>query len=73
MKATWPVALTTAAISCQRPRKPPGLPDLLRLLARYAGEVPDLQLPDQIAQLAAEKGSTKSHAEARALVRAVGP
>ncbi len=73
LKATWRVALTTAAISCQGPRKPPGLPDLFRLLARYAGEVPDLQLPDQITQLAAEKGSTKSHAEARALVRAVGP
>jgi hypothetical protein len=71
MRATWPVALTTAVVSCRQPRKPPGLADLLRLLGRYAGEVPDLRLPEEIMEFAAEKGSTKSHAEARVLAQTV--
>jgi hypothetical protein len=72
LRTLWPVALGTAAAACRQPRKPPGLPDLLRVLTRYAGEVPEVRLPDEITTLAAEKGSTKSHAEARALTQAVG-
>ena len=72
MRAAWPVALGTAAIAADLPRKPAGLADLLRMLTQYVGEVPSAErsLPPSVVALAEAKGSTKSHAEARLLVRA---
>lgn len=64
----WTVALDiTAAASARRPL-PQGLPDLLRLLADYLPAVPDRDLPVEIMELAAASGTSKSHAEARALI-----
>jgi len=72
MKDVWPVAMGSAGLACRQARKPPGLPDLFRLLTTYVGEVPHPRLPAEIVDLAVEKGSTKSHAEARRLVAEVG-
>lgn len=69
----WPIAVGVAADAAQHKPLPSGLPDILRLLAAYLPEVPDRDLPVEIAALAAAKGSTKSHAEARALVAAARP
>lgn len=66
----WPVALGVAADAARHKPLPSGLPDILRLIAAYLPEVPDRELPAEIAALAAAKGSTKSHAEARALIAA---
>ena len=64
----WTVALgITAAASARRPL-PQGLPDLLRLLADYLPAVPDRDLPVELMELAAARGTSKSHAEARALM-----
>ena len=64
----WTVALgITAAASARRPL-PKGLPDLLRLLADYLPAVPDRDLPVELMELAAARGTSKSHAEARALM-----
>jgi hypothetical protein len=64
----WTVALgITAAASARRPL-PKGLPDLLRLLADYLPAVPDRDLPVEVMELAAARGASKSHAEARALM-----
>jgi hypothetical protein len=72
MPAAWPVALGTAALAAELPRKPSGLADLLRMLTQYVGEVPvpERTLPPSLVALAGAKGSTKSHAEARLLVQA---
>jgi hypothetical protein len=69
----WPVAVGVAADAAQHRPLPSGLPDILRLLAAYLPEVPDRELPVEITALATAKGSTKSHAEARALVAATRP
>ena len=66
----WSVALCVAADAVQHKPLPSGLPDLLRLLVAYLPEVPDREMPVEIAALAAAKGTTKSHAEARALIAA---
>ena len=73
MRAAWPVALGTAAIAADLPRKPAGLADLLRMLTKYVAEVPlaERELPPVLAELAAAKGSTKSHAEAALFAAAV--
>ncbi|MGY6500685.1 MAG: hypothetical protein ACXIVQ_07345 [Acidimicrobiales bacterium] len=66
----WGVALgVTRDASIRRPR-PSGLPDLLRLLADCMPAVPERDLPVELTDLAASRGTTKSHAEARALVAA---
>jgi hypothetical protein len=68
----WPVALgITADASVHRPL-PSGLPDLLRLLAAYLPAVPDRDLPVELTGLAAARGTSKSHAEARALLAVQG-
>ena len=74
LAAAWPVALGVAALAVERERKPRGLADLLRLLVTYAPEVPAAArqpVPHPIRALAEQKGSTKSHAEARLLVAAL--
>ena len=71
MRVAWPIALGTAGLAAQQPRKPAGLADLLRMLTGYVREVPDPTLPAAITGLAAQKGSTKGHAEARLLVAAL--
>ncbi len=68
LRVLWPAALTIADNAAAAGRTPPGLPDLLRLLTRYAPEVPDGgSLPPHLDHLAAATGSTKSQLEARAL------
>ncbi len=74
LRAAWIVALGTANMAAMQPRRPPGLSDLLRMLTSYVPEVPEgtaRTVPVGLAALAAEKGSTKSHAEARRLVAAL--
>ncbi len=58
-------------LAAELPRKPAGLADLLRMLTQYVAEVPAAEryLPPSLVRLAEAKGSTKSHAEARRLVR----
>ena len=41
------------------------------MLTRYVGEVPEREVPAGLAAFAAEKGTTKGHAEARRLVAAM--
>lgn len=70
----WPCALAIANALCAVARKPSGLPDLLRLLTKFAHEVPAsaaADVPDALRRLADSRGSTKSHDEARALVDAL--
>ena len=71
----WHVALHTAEIAVAQPRRPPGLADLLRMLTAYAPEIPlesgHREMPPRLAAYAAEKGSTKGHAEARRFVAAL--
>jgi hypothetical protein len=74
LRAAWPVALGVAGLAAERVRKPRGLADLLRLLVTYASEVPAAArqpVPPPIRALAEQKGSTKSHAEARLLLSAL--
>lgn len=71
LRGLWPSALAIAAALCEVPDKPSGLPDLLRLLATYAHEVPDPRVPDALRWFADGRGSSRSHLEARALVAAL--
>ena len=64
----WPVAVGVTADAAQRRPLPSGMPDLLRLLAAYLPAVPDRDLPAELTALAAARGTSKSHAEARALM-----
>ena len=54
MRVAWPIALGTAGLAAQQPRKPAGLADLLRMLTRYVPEVPDPTLPAAITALPRE-------------------
>ena len=68
LRIMWPAAVDIADDVASAGRTPAGLPELLRLLTRYAPEVPDgSTLPLHLAQLAAAPGNTKSQLEARAL------
>lgn len=68
LRIVWPAALDIADDIASAGRILAGLPELLRLLTRYAPEVPDgWSLPPHLAQLAAASGNTKSQLEARAL------
>ena len=71
LRVVWQVAMSTAGMAVGQPRRPPGLADLLRMLATYVGEVPDRDVPPWLADFAAARGSTKGHAEARRLVAAL--
>ena len=68
MKEMWPLGLAVADRAAQAPRRPPGLADLLRLLATYAVEVPrPVEVPPAIDALARGTGETKAQMEARRL------
>lgn len=75
LRGTWAAVLDLAAAAAARSPRPQGLADLLRCLAGLAHEVPEPVLPQPLLDLAASRGSTKAHQEARALVAActVGP
>jgi hypothetical protein len=68
----WPVALGITVDASRRRPLPSGLPDLLRLLTAYLPAVPCHDLPVELTDLAHARGTSKSHAEARALVAARG-
>jgi hypothetical protein len=68
----WTVALGITADAARRRPLPSGLPDLLRLLAAYLPAVPDRDLPVELMELATARGTSKSHAEARALMAVRG-
>ncbi len=68
LRVLWPAALEIADDVASAGRSLPGLPDLLRMLTRYAPEVPDgWHLPAHLAGLANGPGATKTQLEARAL------
>lgn len=68
LRILWPAALGIADDVASAGRTPGGLPDLLRLLTRYAPEVPDgWALPPHLTRLAAASGSSRSQFEARVL------
>lgn len=71
----WNVAVHTTELAIAQPRRPPGLADLLRMLTRYATEIPreseHREVLPRLALFATEKGNTKAHAEARRLVAAL--
>ena len=71
LRGLWPLAVAIAGALCELAPKPSGLPALLRLLTTYAHEVPQPSVPDGVRVLAASRGSTRSHVEARALVAAL--
>jgi hypothetical protein len=65
LRQGWPVAMAVAAAICRTPRQPAGLPKFFRMLASYAGEVPQQQLPSDVAAFAAGAGRTKTRMEAQ--------
>lgn len=68
LSVLWPAALMIAEDAATAGKTLAGMPDLLRLLARYAHEVPDgCALPPHLAALAAAPGGTKAQMEARTL------
>ena len=68
LRLVWPAALAVADDLASARRSPAGLPDLLRMLARYAAEVPSgASLPSHLADLASGPGTTVVRLEARAL------
>ena len=68
LRILWPAVISIADDVASGGRLIPGLAELLRLLTRYAAEVPDgVTLPSQLARLASGGGSTKTQLEARAL------
>jgi hypothetical protein len=68
LRVVWPAAVEVARHACAAQRRPTGLDKLFRLLARLAPEVPDLQLPGEIRQLAGKRGSTQVQLSARELL-----
>jgi hypothetical protein len=66
----WEVAVGVTADAARRRPLPSGLPALLRMLAAYLPSVPDAHrgLPAELVELANARGTSKSHAEARALL-----
>ena len=67
----WPALVATADAACTAARRPSGTPELLRLLQQLAVEVPDVVVPPGVRSLAEARGTSKSHHEARELVRRV--
>ena len=68
LRLLWPAALEIADDVASAHRVLAGLPELLRLLTRYATEVPDgWTLPPHLARRATAAGATKTQLEARAL------
>ena len=72
LRQAWPTAVSVTEAAAGATTKPAGLADLLRLLARYAIEVPDPEpLPPHLAALAADRSRTKTVMEARRLASAL--
>ena len=72
MRQVWPAAWGVADLASTVKPLPQGLPDLLRMLARYVPEVPgEVTVPPGIRALANGRSASKARAEARALVAAV--
>jgi hypothetical protein len=72
LRTVGPVAFGVGmGVDWQARRSPAGLADLLRMLTRYAPEVPGLKASDALRSFAAQKGETKARAEARRLVGVV--
>ena len=72
MRQVWPAAWGVAELASTVKPLPQGLPDLLRMLARYVPEVPgEVTVPPGIRALANGRSASKARAEARALVAAV--
>ena len=73
LRQSWRTALSVADLAAGAPVRPAGLADLLRLLVRYAAEVPDRSaLPPRLAALAQDSSGSKAAMEARALAAALG-
>jgi hypothetical protein len=72
LRLLWPEALAVADDLAAAGRSVAGFPELLRVLTRYAPEVPDGQmLPPHLRALATSPAHTKIQHEARALVAAL--
>ena len=72
LRQGWPIALAVADLAAAASTRPAGLADLLRLLARYAGEVPDPgPLPSHLLALVLDSSRTKAAMEARRLAAAL--
>jgi hypothetical protein len=71
LQLLWPTVTAVLDDAAALDRKPPGLADLLGMVRRYVGAVPDPVLPDAVHALAESRGSSKAKAEAAALVAAV--
>ena len=67
LRLLWPVAMEIADREARQAVQAAGFADLLRMLARFALEVPPGDVPYGVAMLAARKGSTKTLMEARVL------
>lgn len=65
LEQLWPTVHSVLDRACTAPRKPSGLAELLRTVRPYVGAG---RLPDGVRTLAAARGSSKAHVEARALV-----
>jgi hypothetical protein len=68
LRLLWPAALAITARAVTTRPLPTATHELLAWLTRYVAEVPDPDLPEEIAAFARGRGSTKSHYEARALL-----
>jgi hypothetical protein len=71
LRLLWPVAMEVADRDARNAIQSAGCADFLRMLARFAPEVPSYEVPTGVARLAARKGSTKAQMEARALGAAI--
>ena len=68
LKAIWPTILAVLDAGAVMPRKPVGFPEVLAVARKLIRAVPDPTLPQSVHDLAAAKGRTRTHLEARALV-----
>ncbi|NHA67974.1 hypothetical protein [Phycicoccus flavus] len=72
LRHCWAAALAVADDLCGLPKRPTGLADVLRVLGRYAVEVPrPWPVPAQVAAVAVGRGRSKARAEAAALACAL--
>lgn len=71
LSVLWPALLEVVDGDLSAGSISTGMPDLLRMLRRYAAEVPHGPVPSSLVDLAAANGATKSQHEARALLEAL--
>lgn len=67
----WPTVVAVLDAAAGLDRVPNGLADLLAVIRRHIGAVPQPELPASVRRLAASKGSSKARLEAASLVEAV--